>query len=96
MRLPLDERYMATARTMRGYLNTPDGAIYGFAPNVTEPSLLSGPPRTPKTSISGLWLAPPYGGPWRFQRRYGCGRGGVRVLGVQGGQANETATLRHR
>jgi all-trans-retinol 13,14-reductase len=56
------ERECATARTMHDVLNTPDGAVYGFAPNVPERSLLSEPPRTPKTSIKGLWLASSYAG----------------------------------
>ena len=56
------QREFATARTMRDFLNTPGGAIYGFAPNVPERSLLSGPPRTPKTSIKGLWLASSFAG----------------------------------
>ncbi len=54
------QREFATARTMRDSLNTPDGSVYGFAPNVPERSLLLGPPRTPKTSIGGLWLASAY------------------------------------
>jgi all-trans-retinol 13,14-reductase len=56
------QKDIATARTMHDYLNTPDGAIYGFAPNVPERSPLSGPPGTPRTSIRGLWLASSYGG----------------------------------
>ena len=56
------QRECATARTMRDVLNTPGGAIYGFAPNVPERSLLSGPPRTPETPIKGLWLASAYAG----------------------------------
>jgi phytoene dehydrogenase-like protein len=60
------QREFATARTMRDLLNTPEGAIYGFAPNVPERSLLSGPPRTPKTSIRGLWLASSYAGAGGF------------------------------
>jgi all-trans-retinol 13,14-reductase len=48
------QREMATAETMRRYLNTPDGAIYGFAPL----DLLSQTSRfTPRTAIKGLWLA---------------------------------------
>ena len=64
---------MATARTMRDFLNTPGGAIYGFAPNVPEQSLLSGPPRTPKTSIKGLWLASSYAGMGGFTGAMGSG-----------------------
>jgi len=56
------QREMATARTMHEFLNTPGGAVYGFAPNVPEHSLLSGPPRTPETPIKGLWLASAYAG----------------------------------
>jgi phytoene dehydrogenase-like protein len=56
------QRECATARTMHEFLNTPGGAIYGFAPNVPEHSLLSGPPRTPETPIKGLWLASAYAG----------------------------------
>ncbi len=56
------QREFATERTMRDFLNTPGDAIYGFAPNVPERSPLSGPPRTPKTSIKGLWLASSFAG----------------------------------
>lgn len=47
-------REMVTARTMQRYLNTPGGAVYGFAP--VRPSLarLLHPARTP---VPGLWLA---------------------------------------
>ncbi len=64
---------MATARTMHHFLNTPGGAVYGFAPNVPEQSLLSGPPRTPKTSIKGLWLASSYAGMGGFSGAIGSG-----------------------
>lgn len=58
----VEQREIATARTMRNFLNTPGGAVYGFAPHVPEQGLLSGPPRTPETSIGGLWLASSYAG----------------------------------
>jgi phytoene dehydrogenase-like protein len=67
------QRDMATARTMRDFLKTPGGAIYGFAPNVPEQSFLSGPPRTPKTSIKGLWLASSYAGMGGFTGAMGSG-----------------------
>jgi hypothetical protein len=51
------DRSLFTARSNRDYLNTPRGAIYGFAPE---------PPRRyffkPRTSVRGLWLASAYGG----------------------------------
>jgi phytoene dehydrogenase-like protein len=67
------QREFATARTMHNFLNTPGGAIYGFAPNVPERMLLSGPPRTPKTSIKGLWLASSYAGMGGFTGAMGSG-----------------------
>ncbi len=45
---------MATAETMHEYLNTPDGAVYGFSPDVTAIDAFSPGPRT---AIPGLWLA---------------------------------------
>lgn len=47
-------REMATAETMHDYLNTPDGAVYGFSPDVTAIDAFSPGPRT---TIPGLWLA---------------------------------------
>jgi all-trans-retinol 13,14-reductase len=47
-------REMATAETMERYLNTPGGAVYGFAP---EDSLVKTFARSPATGIDGLWLA---------------------------------------
>jgi hypothetical protein len=51
------QRTLFTARNNHDYLNTPRGAIYGFAPQ---------PPRRhffkPRTPIKGLWLASAYGG----------------------------------
>jgi len=51
------QREMATARTMADELNTPEGALYGFAPGVA-----SGLPRRPsaRTAIPGLYLASAY------------------------------------
>ncbi|MFY9580560.1 MAG: NAD(P)/FAD-dependent oxidoreductase [Gaiellaceae bacterium] len=50
-------RVLMNARNNEKYLNTPRGAIYGFAPQ---------PPRmryfTPGTPVDGLWLASAYGG----------------------------------
>jgi all-trans-retinol 13,14-reductase len=48
---------VATAETMQRYLNTPGGAVYGFAP---VDSLLQTIKRGPKTPIRGLWLASAY------------------------------------
>ncbi len=48
---------MATARTVRDYINTPDGVVYGFdpsAPFVTKPL-------SSKTKVKGLYLASAFG-----------------------------------
>ena len=50
-------REMATAQTMQHYLNTPDGAVYGFAPDDTLWEALK---QGPRTTIEGLWLASAY------------------------------------
>jgi phytoene dehydrogenase-like protein len=48
---------MATAETMANYLNTPDGAVYGFAPEREGINPLG---MTARTTIKGLWLASAY------------------------------------
>lgn len=45
---------MATAETMADYLNTPGGAVYGFA---SDASTMGPKDMTPRTPIEGLWLA---------------------------------------
>jgi all-trans-retinol 13,14-reductase len=59
------QREMATAATMRHYLNTPDGAVYGFAPEPPKglPTPLG---RGVATTVPGLWLASAYGEGGRF------------------------------
>ena len=54
-----------TALSMRNYLNAPDGAIYGFAPLPPGP-IWRGTGRSPKTPISGLYLASSYAGSGGF------------------------------
>jgi all-trans-retinol 13,14-reductase len=50
-------REMATAETMQHYLNTPGGAVYGFAPEGTLGQTVK---QGPRTTIDGLWLASAY------------------------------------
>ena len=52
---------MATARSMAGFLGTPGGAVYGFAPEVPE-RLFAGPPATARTAVPRLWLASAFTG----------------------------------
>ena len=65
-------REMATAETMQRYLNTPGGAVYGFAPDGTLCQTIRQGPRTP---IGGLWLASAY--------TSGGGYTGVMIGGAQ-------------
>jgi phytoene dehydrogenase-like protein len=46
------QREMSTAETMQQYLNTPGGAVYGFAPQGREAFGF-----TARTDIAGLWFA---------------------------------------
>jgi len=61
----LDEAVVASsfnsALSVRQYLNAPDGAVYGFAPS-PPPTLRSNPFRSPRTAVSGLYLASAYAG----------------------------------
>ncbi|MBR1148735.1 NAD(P)/FAD-dependent oxidoreductase [Bradyrhizobium sp. AUGA SZCCT0431] len=50
-----------SALSVRQYLNAPDGAVYGFAPT-PPPTIWSNPFRSPRTAVSGLYLASAYAG----------------------------------
>ena len=55
----VSESTFATARSMRDHLNTPDGAVYGFAPptrGTMEASVRA------ETTVAGLWLASAFSG----------------------------------
>jgi phytoene dehydrogenase-like protein len=56
------QREMATALTMRRYLNTPEGAIYGFAAEPPTGRPTAGTEKAVETIVPGLWLASAYGG----------------------------------
>ena len=59
------QKEMATALTMRDYLNTPNGALYGFAPQPPT-SWNMAHFRSPKTPIDNLWLASSFAGAGGF------------------------------
>jgi len=59
----ITHREMATAQTMHHYLNTPGGAVYGFAPDGTISDAFK---QGPRTAIRGLWLASSYAGSGGF------------------------------
>jgi phytoene dehydrogenase-like protein len=50
-------REMATAETLANYLNAPQGAVYGFAPDREAGSSLA---MSARTAVEGLWLASAY------------------------------------
>lgn len=56
------QREMATAATMHRYLNTPDGTVYGFAPDVPKGIPDAGSGKAAATTVPGLWLTSSYGG----------------------------------
>lgn len=62
----VQERTLLNAQSMAGYLNTPDGAVYGFASLPPTDSILSGFPRTPRTPIPRLYLSSAFGGEHGF------------------------------
>jgi phytoene dehydrogenase-like protein len=56
------EKVFLNARSMQGFLNTPEGAIYGFAPSPPVRPIWAGIPRSPRTPVPGLYLASSFAG----------------------------------
>ena len=56
------------ARSMHNFMNTPAGAIYGFAPLPFERGIWAGVPRSPKTPLPGVYLASSFAGVGRLHR----------------------------
>jgi phytoene dehydrogenase-like protein len=54
-------RMFLNARSMQGFLGTPGGAVYGFAPTPFARGVWSGWPRSPQTPVPGLFLASAFG-----------------------------------
>lgn len=69
---------MATARTMHDHLNTPEGAIYGFA-MVPPKTLPREAPRNTKTTVEGLWISSAYTGFGGFTGAIGGGISAARA-----------------
>jgi all-trans-retinol 13,14-reductase len=53
----VSERMFLNARSMHNFMNTPGGAVYGFAPRPFERRIWAGIPRSPKTPIPSVYLA---------------------------------------
>lgn len=56
------QQEMATAHTMQHYLNTPAGAVYGFAQVPPRGLPTAGTAKGVQTIVPGLWLASTFGG----------------------------------
>ncbi|WP_442755968.1 phytoene desaturase family protein [Methylocystis sp. JAN1] len=82
-------RMLLNAFSMSSYLNTPEGAVYGFAPLPPEAPILMGFPRTPATPIGGLYLASAFGGEHGFNGAMLSGAEAAR-LASRRLEANET------
>jgi phytoene dehydrogenase-like protein len=62
----VSERMFLNARSMHNFMNTPGGAVYGFAPAPFERGVWAGVPRSPRTPIPCLYLASSFGGAGGF------------------------------
>ena len=60
------EQILITARSVRDYIGTPGGEVYGFAPLPPPRSFLHGLPTSPRTPLAGLLLASSYAGSGGF------------------------------
>jgi all-trans-retinol 13,14-reductase len=56
------DKMFLSAHSMHNFLNTPDGAIYGFAPLPPRRPIWAGIPRSPATPMPGLFLASSFAG----------------------------------
>ncbi|MEW5962938.1 MAG: NAD(P)/FAD-dependent oxidoreductase [Pseudomonadota bacterium] len=60
------EQILITARSMRDYLGTPEGAVYGFAPAPPTSLFRRGAMHGPRTPVPGLLLCSAFGGSGGF------------------------------
>jgi phytoene dehydrogenase-like protein len=73
------ERLFLNARSMQGFLNTPDGAVYGFAPVPPKRGIWAGIPRSPRTPVPGVYLASSFAGSGGFTGAISAGADAARV-----------------
>jgi phytoene dehydrogenase-like protein len=79
----VSERTLLNASSMANYLNTPEGAVYGFAPLPPEAPILAGFPRTPHTPVGGLYLASAFGGEHGFNGAILSGAEAARLASIE-------------
>jgi phytoene dehydrogenase-like protein len=60
------ERRFLNARSMQNFLKTPDGCVYGFAPLPPKHGIWAGIPRSPRTPVTGVYLASSFAGSGGF------------------------------
>ncbi len=70
------ERMFLNARSMANFMNTPSGAVYGFAPAPFERGIWAGWSRSPRTPLQGVYLASAFAEGGGFSPRDDGGRGG--------------------
>ena len=69
---------IATARSMQDYLNTPAGALYGFALRPPRRGPIKAPMQV-ATNVEGLWLASSYSGSGGYSGAMGGGAAAARA-----------------
>ena len=72
------ESTLMTARSMQEYLNTPAGALYGFAGRPPRRGPIKAPTQV-ATSVEGLWLASSYAGSGGYSGAMGGGAAAARA-----------------
>ncbi|HEU0148009.1 MAG TPA: NAD(P)/FAD-dependent oxidoreductase [Bradyrhizobium sp.] len=75
----ITERQFLSARSMRDFLNTPGGAVYGFAPLPMKRGIWAGVPRSPRTPIPGIYLASSFAAGGGFTGAMGSGAAAARM-----------------
>lgn len=73
------DRLFLNARSMLGFLNTPGGAVYGFAPVPPRRGIWAGIPRSPRTPVPGIYLASSFAGSGGFTGAMSSGADAARV-----------------
>jgi len=76
-----------TALSMRNYLNSPDGAVYGFAPLPPSGPIWHGVGRSAATPVTGLYLASSYAGSGGFTGAILAGGTAADLILAQPGQS---------
>jgi phytoene dehydrogenase-like protein len=69
-----------TARSMQGFLGTPHGSVYGFAPHPPRGPIWHGIGRSPRTPVPRLYLASSYSGSGGFPGAITAGYGAAECI----------------